>query len=64
MRSMKKGLLAVCAMVMMLALTACGYELHIDLSDVSKPVVSQINYYTEDELKCEIRIGVTAIIPR
>ncbi|MCR5322601.1 MAG: hypothetical protein K6E85_04970 [Lachnospiraceae bacterium] len=53
MRLLKKGLLAVCAMVMVLALTSCGYELHIDLSDVSKPVVSQINYYTEDELKAD-----------
>ncbi|MBP5330960.1 MAG: hypothetical protein J6Y89_03830 [Lachnospiraceae bacterium] len=53
MNKFRRFLLPLLVLAMTLGLTACGYELRIDLSDLDKPVVSQINYYAEEELKSD-----------
>ncbi|MCR5684696.1 MAG: hypothetical protein K6G81_04635 [Lachnospiraceae bacterium] len=53
MKTFRKIMGTVLALAMVLALTGCGYELKIDLTSLKKPVVSQITYYTEKELKTD-----------
>ena len=54
MKSFRKLLSFLLALAMIFALTGCGYEIKIDVRDTEMPVISQITYYTEEELKTDI----------